>query len=285
MKQVIFTADDFGLSPAVNAAVEQAYREGVLSSASLMIGAASAAGAVECARRNPGLAVGLHLVVVGGRAVLPADEIPDLCDKNGELTTDLVGAGFKYFFIPRVRRQLAAEIRAQFNAFRATGLKLDHVDAHHHMHLHPTVLSLLLEIGADFGLRAVRVPAEPPLLSWLSGEQGRLARAMRTIFLMPWSIRVRQQLHRNGITTTDRLVGLHDTGKMTTARLVKVLTRLPEGTTEIFFHPAERTLDGPWPLDQAACAAELDALVSTSVRATLATRQIVRTSFNAMRAV
>ncbi len=283
MRQIIFTADDFGLSPAVNAAVERAHREGVLSSASLMVGAAAAAEAVACARRNPGLAVGLHLVVVCGRAVLPFSEIPDIVDENGELTTDLVGAGFKYFFVPRVRRQLAAEIRAQFEAFRATGLTLDHVDAHHHMHLHPTVLSLLLEIGADFDMRAVRVPLEPPLLSWLSGES-RGSRVLRTVFLMPWSRHVGKQLQQRGIATADRLVGLHDTGRMTAARVVKVLRELPEGTTEIFFHPADTTLAGPWPLDKAACGVELEALVSPSVRAALSSCQIVRTSFNGIHA-
>lgn len=285
MRRVIFTADDFGLSPAVNAAVERAHREGVLSSASLMVGAASAAEAVACARRNPGLAVGLHLVVVCGRAVLPFSQIPDLVDENGEFTTDLVGAGFKYFFVPRVRHQLAAEIRGQFEAFRATGLMLDHVNAHHHMHLHPTVLSLLLEIGADFGMRAVRVLAEPPLLSWLSGERGRVSRALRAVLLRPWSRRVGKQLHRRGIATADRLVGLHDTGRMTAARVVKVLRELPEGTTEIFFHPADITLAGPWPLNKAACGVELEALVSRSVRATLNSRQIVCTSFNHLQAV
>jgi chitin disaccharide deacetylase len=280
LKRVIFTADDFGLSPAVNAAVEQAHREGVLSSASLMVGAAAAAEAVACARRNPDLAVGLHLVVVCGRAVLPVSAIPNLVEGNGELTTNLVSAGFNYFFSRRARHQLAAEIRAQFEAFRATGLKLAHVDAHHHMHLHPTVLSLMLEIGADFGMRAVRVPVDPPSLAWLSGDGGRAARTLRTLLLTPWCHHVRKALHRRGIATADRLVGLHDTGRMHAARVVKVLRELPEGTTEIFFHPADTTLAGPWPLDKTACGIELDALVSREVRAILDSDDIIRASFN-----
>ncbi len=52
-------------------------------------------------------------------------------------------------------------VQAQFEPFHATGLALDHVDAHHHMHLHPTVAALLVRIGRDFGLKAVRVPLEP----------------------------------------------------------------------------------------------------------------------------
>ncbi|MBN8901989.1 MAG: ChbG/HpnK family deacetylase, partial [Rhodospirillales bacterium] len=126
MKQVIFSADDFGLSEAVNEGIERAHRDGILRSASLMVAAPAAADAVRRARSMPGLRVGLHLVVIEGPAVLPP-----------------------------------AEIRAQFAAFAATGLPLDHANAHKHMHLHPTVGALLLRIGRTFGLRAVRVPAEP----------------------------------------------------------------------------------------------------------------------------
>jgi chitin disaccharide deacetylase len=66
--------------------------------------------------------------------------------------------GARYFLSPRVRRQLEAEIRAQFRAFAATGLILDHVNAHKHFHLHPTLLTLMLRVGREFGMRAMRYP-------------------------------------------------------------------------------------------------------------------------------
>ena len=72
-RNLILTADDFGAAPEVNAAVEMAHRQGVLTAASLMVTGAAAEGAVACARRNPSLAVGLHLVLVEGR---PAHEGP-----------------------------------------------------------------------------------------------------------------------------------------------------------------------------------------------------------------
>ena len=144
-KTLIIVADDFGLSPLVNAAVEQAAREGILRCASLMVAAPAADDAVARARAlGDRLRVGLHLVVVQGPAVLPPAEIPDLVDDQGEFPSDQVATGFRYAFHPRVRRQLAAEIRAQFEAFRRTGLTLDHANAHRHMHLHPTIGRLLL---------------------------------------------------------------------------------------------------------------------------------------------
>lgn len=279
LKQVIFKADDFGLSPAVNAGIELAHREGVLDAASLMVGAAAAAEAVVCAKRNPGLKVGLHLVVVANRAVLPPAAIPDLVDASGELSRDFARAGFRYFFLPRVRRQLAAEIRAQFEAFKATGLPLDHVDAHHHLHLHPTVFGLLLQIGRDYGVKAVRLPAEPALLSQLPGEGGGLARQLVGALLKPWITLVKWRLRRAGIATTDRVIGLHDTGRMSATRLRHILRTLPVGTSEIFFHPAVSDAPGPWPLAVAASRTELDALLDGEVRQILEASGIRRGGF------
>ena len=112
------------MAPEVNEAVERANRHGVLRSASLMVGAPAAADAIERARRLTALAVGLHVVVVNGRPVLPAERLPDLVDERGEFLSDLVQAGVRFFFRPRVRAQLAAEIRAQFERFKRTGLTL-----------------------------------------------------------------------------------------------------------------------------------------------------------------
>lgn len=274
MRQVIFKADDFGLSPAVNRAIERAHHDGVLDGASLMVGAAAAAEAVDVARRNPRLAVGLHVVVVANRAVLPPSEIPDLVDRAGELSHDFALAGFRYFFLPKVRRQLYAEIRAQFEAFRATGLTLDHVDAHHHLHLHPTVLGYVLRLGREFGARAVRVPAEPSALTLLPGERGRVGRWLTGTLLKPWIALVRWRVLRAGMATTDRVIGLHDTGRMTTTRLRRILECLPPGSSEIFFHPAEAGAEGPWPVGREASQAELDALLDPVVRQLVETRGI-----------
>jgi chitin disaccharide deacetylase len=228
VKRVIVTGDDFGLSPPVNEAIETAHADGILTATCLMVGAPHAADAVARAKRLPRLAVGLHVVVTRGRAVLPPDAIPDIVDPAGRLDDNLVRAGIRYFFSPRCRRQLAAEIRAQFEAFRATGLKLDHVNAHNHMHLHPVVLGLMLAIGREFGLAAVRLPFEPP-----GGP-----------FLAPWIALMRRRLRRAGIRHNDYLFGLRDTGRMDLPRLLRVLDALPEGTSEIMLHPAAGAWDG-----------------------------------------
>ena len=149
MKRLIVTGDDFGLAGPVNEAIAEAHRRGILTTASLMVSGAAAKDAVERARALPSLRVGLHVVVVEGRPVLPPDEVPDLVDRSGVFSTRLTRAGFNFFFRPDVRRQLEREIRAQFEAFVKTRLRLDHVNAHNHMHLHPTILSIVLKLGRN----------------------------------------------------------------------------------------------------------------------------------------
>ena len=229
-KRLIVTADDFGLSEAVNEAVERAHRDGILTAASLMLAAPAAADAVRRARAMPSLAVGLHVVVVEGPAVLPRAAIPDLVDAEGQFPSDQLRLGLRYFALPRVRRQLAAEIHAQFAAFAATGLTLDHANAHKHMHLHPTVGRLMVEAGQAHGLRAIRVPAEPLLPA--SGLPERL--------LLAWTRLLRRRARRAGLAVNDHCFGLRWTGAMTAERLLSVVGTLPVGVSEIYLHPATR---------------------------------------------
>ena len=200
-----------------------------------MVGAPCADDAVRRAKSSPGLAVGLHIVVVRGRPVLAAGEVAALVDARGEFDDELVRAGVRYFFLPAARRQLAAEIRAQFEAFAATGLTLDHVNAHNHMHVHPTVLGMILKIGPEFGMRAVRLPFEPSPRLGFKEFLGRL-------FLAPWIALMKRRILRAGVGCNDRVFGLRDTGRMGRERVVPLLENLPEGVSEMFFHPAT----GPW---------------------------------------
>ena len=232
MKQLIVTADDFGIAREVNDAVERAHRQGILTATSLMVSAPAAGDAVARAKTMPGLAVGLHLVLVEGRPTLRPAAIPDLVDGAGMFREDMVRAGFA-FLRPKVRRQLAAEIRAQFEGFAATGLKLDHVNAHKHFHLHPTIAGLIVEIGRDFGLKAMRLPCEPAgLLRQI--EPGTKGSAVVEL----WARRLGRRLAAAGIFAPQNMFGLAWSGAMTAGRLNALIAHLPEGSSEIYLHPA-----------------------------------------------
>ncbi len=238
MKRLLVTGDDFGLALEVNEAIERAYGEGVLRTASLMVGGAAAEDAVARAHAMPGLGVGLHLVLVEGRPTLDQEQVSMLLDPQGVFLEDFVRAGFRFFFRPGIRRQLAAEIRAQFEAFRATGLELDHVNAHNHMHLHPTILGLLIEIGRDYGLPPIRFPREHFRWNPGSGWLRETRRAMGDLALSPWMALLRRRLRTAGVLHNDQVLGNVDSGHMNEETVLRLLDTLPAGTTEMYFHPA-----------------------------------------------
>ncbi|HZW54047.1 MAG TPA: hopanoid biosynthesis-associated protein HpnK [Candidatus Elarobacter sp.] len=244
MRRLIVTVDDFGLSLPVNEAIERGHREGIVTAASLMVAEPAAADAVARARRNPSLGVGLHVVAVAGRAMLPPERIPDLVGRDGMLSSDLARIGVRYFFARRAQRQLEAEIRAQFEAFAATGLALDHVNAQCHYHLHPTVLGLILKVARDYGRPPVRVPDEPFGPSWRATHENYRGRLARAVFLGPFVRIVKARLRAGGVAHNDHVFGFNDTGRMTEERVLSFLENLPDGATEIYFHAATGRWDG-----------------------------------------
>ncbi len=266
MKKLIITGDDLGISQSVNEAVEKAHRQGFLNGASLMVGAEATADAVERARRLSTLKVGLHLVLVDGSSILPSHMIPGLANQRGEFSSHLVRAGFNFFFRPRLKRQLEAEIRAQFEAFRKTGLPLDHVNTHHHMHLHPTVSGLILKVGQEYGMRAMRLPYEPPLPSWRASRDGLLRRAGTCLLLLPWVFILKKRLKRAGVYSNDFVFGMNDSGHLHHNLILRFLKFLPPGVAEIYFHPG----DNP---------KELEALIHPGLQQALRASQIRTISF------
>jgi hopanoid biosynthesis associated protein HpnK len=276
VKRLIVCADDFGLDIAVNEAVEEAHRHGILSSASLMVAGPAAADAVARARRLPALRVGLHLVLVDGRPALPRSEIPLLVRVDGEFDRNMARAGVRFFFVPGIRRQLAKEIQAQFEAFRATGLRLDHVNAHKHMHVHPTVAQLVVEIGRNYGVKAVRVPFEPT---------GALRAAFpedhyRTPLYRPWIGVLRRRLRHAGLFVNDQLFGLAWSGAMVEERLLRLIPQLPNGVSEIYLHPATEHTPALAAAMRGCChREELAALVSPALKALIAELDIRLVSY------
>jgi hopanoid biosynthesis associated protein HpnK len=199
-----------------------------------MVGGEAAADAVARAHRLPELHVGLHLNLTDGHPVLPEGEIPQLLRGTGEFDRNMVRAAVRFFVFPGVRRQLASEIEAQFAAFRATGLPLDHVNAHQHMHLHPSVGRLIIDIGRDYGIKAVRVPSEPVAVLRRAFPDERY----RTPAYRPWVVALRRRLQRVGLCANDHLFGLAWSGGMVEARVLRLIPHLPDGVSEIYFHPA-----------------------------------------------
>lgn len=220
------------------------------------------ADAVRRARGLRTLRVGLHVVAVEGSSVLGHAALPSITDLGGAFPGDQLGLSLRYLR-PRARRELAAEIEAQFVAFAATGLTLDHANAHKHMHLHPVVGDLLIRVGLRHGLGAIRIPAEPPSVLRACGETPRLSDAA----LYRWTQLLRWRCRRAGLQVNDHCFGIAWSGRMDSERLLRLVRQLPSGVSEIYFHPAvaqteemRRVMPGYRP------EAELAALLDPAVR-------------------
>jgi hopanoid biosynthesis associated protein HpnK len=281
VRTLVVTADDFGRSVEVNEAVEAAYRTGILTAASLMVAAPAAEDAVRRARRLPGLGVGLHLALVDDVPMLPPEQVPDLLGPDGRLSASLVWAGARMALLPAVRRQAEAEIRAQFEAFRGTGLPLDHVNGHHHYHQHPVAFATILELADGYRVRAVRVPHEPFLPSWRARGSGLARRLLAAAASRRRTRAMARRLDQAGIAHNDAMFGLHESGQMTRDVLLDYLRDLPPGITEIYSHPATARWEGT--NAPPACydpAGEFEALIDPDVIAAANHSSIRRVSFS-----
>ena len=254
-RRLIVTADDFGRSHSINEAVIRAHREGILTTASLMVNETACDEAIALAKDNSTLGVGLHLTLLCGHSALPRGRIPDLVNSRSEFSDNPASVGFRYFFQNKLREQLRAEIHAQFAKFRASGLPLDHVNGHLHLHLHPTVFSILMQDAESLGIRHLRLTREPFWLDAHLASGRRLYRSFHAAVYFCLSRRARSRLHRRNILHTQRVFGLLQNAQVNSAYLSKLLPALPAGDSELYSHPS---------LDE--FRHEFDALISPPVK-------------------
>jgi hopanoid biosynthesis associated protein HpnK len=254
-RRLIVNADDFGRTASINQAVIRAHREGILTATSLMVNEPACEEAVALARENPNLGVGLHLTLLCGHSALPPEQIPGLVNAKGEFTTNPPGAGFRYFFQRSLREPLRREIHAQFQRFHATGLPLDHVNGHLHLHLHPTVFRILMADAPQLGIKRLRLTFDPLRLN-LRLASGHFAyRVLHAAIFHSLSARARPVLAQRGIRHTDAVFGLLQNARVDEDYVNRLLPRLPAGDSELYSHPS---------LDE--FKNEFDALISPRAR-------------------
>ena len=252
---LIVNADDFGLSQSVNEAVIRAHRDGILTSASLMVNEPGCGEAVKLAMENPRLGVGLHLTLLMGRSALPPEKIPDIVNSRGEFSNSPVGAGMDYFFKRGLREQLRAEIHAQFEKFHATGLPLDHVNGHLHLHLHPVIFRILMEDAEKLGIKRMRLTRDCLACSRRMAS-GRWFYRVSHAAIYEWlSSRARGPLRQRGIQHAQITFGLLQNARVDEEYILRLLPELPPGDSELYSHPS---------LDE--FKREFDALISPRVK-------------------
>jgi hopanoid biosynthesis associated protein HpnK len=262
MRRLIVTGDDFGAHPGVNSAIARAYDEGVLTGTSLLVTGEFVDQAVALARERPDLATGLHIALCDARPASPPGAIPDLVTRDGRFPSAPGRTGILHWIARRRRRgQLEKEIRAQVERYLATGLPLDHIDGHHHLHMHPVVFDILVRCMEDYKIpwvrlvdedRVARRRGDPWLGEFVAAVFGLLA------------ARHRRVLARLGAAhAPDRVYGLRATGRLDLPEWLRLLPRIQASTVEVYTHPHLDTDGGRRQLE-ALCSPELRSAVETA---------------------
>jgi chitin disaccharide deacetylase len=235
--RLIVNGDDFGSSHAANHGILRAHKEGILTSASLMVNGNALDHAVRGVHENPRLGVGIHITLVRGKSTLKPSETSGLVNHRYEFSTSPVFAGLKYFFNRKIRHFILQEIDAQIREFRTIGLRLDHLNGHCNMHLHPTIFAMIKRHARDWGVRSIRVTDDPLLMNLRIAGGNYFYRLTHALVFARLSSRVRETLDRRGIVQTDRVFGLLQDGRVTEKYLLRLLEELRPGTYELYCHP------------------------------------------------
>ena len=224
MKQLIINADDFGFSAHTVDWTLRCFEAGVLSSATLMAGAAEFPRAAAFARANPQWSFGLHLVVSDELPLCRPETIPSMVAENGRLWPT------RQFMLRSAlgmirRADLEREIRAQFQQLRDTGVAVSHLDGHGHMHRMPFVLRSLVRLKAELGIDCLRPaqdlyysPPRLPMAKWLNCSVNK---SVRRHFRAP----------DHFLMTSGKV------GPSQAAWFREMLPRLPQDCTEVGIHP------------------------------------------------
>lgn len=269
MKTLIVNADDFGFTPDVNAGIVHAYREGILTATTLMANGDAFDDAVRLARENPGLDVGCHFVLVGdGHALSPPyHNLPPSVPR-------LVAAVYAG------KLHIEAELEAQLRRITAAGIRPVHLDTHKHTHLLPPVLHAIVKVAHRYGIRYIRRPFDLPM-GMIGLHAATLGRRPTALGMQLLRRRFARILSENGYRATNHFTGFQLTGRYRTQDLVRILSRLPDGATELMTHPGfcgDELLAARTRLKESRLR-ELEALTAPEVRQALAVHGVELSSY------
>jgi predicted glycoside hydrolase/deacetylase ChbG (UPF0249 family) len=224
-RQIVFVADDLGVSAGVNDGIEQVARAGLVRESSLCVTGAAVEDGVALAREL-GIGVGLHLSFTLGRSLTgPITGLTDAEGRFGELPAAFWACCRRRVDAAAAAREIEAQIARLFELVAAP----THLNGHHHVHCFPVLRDAAFAAARRAGIAWIRLPAEHP-------AAGRRWQADR-LLLRRLSQRCRPLVAQHGLRTT-QFVGLTTQAQQATVeRFASVLARLPPGAYEWMVHP------------------------------------------------
>jgi hopanoid biosynthesis associated protein HpnK len=268
----IVNADDFGLDSGINRGIVEAHCQGIVTSVSLMPTGDAFEEAIALAHKHGDLALGVHLTLVEGRPVLPAGKIPSLVTADGGFVKTPWGFLKRWSAGQIQMGEVQQELEAQVAKVADHGIRIDKLDSHMHLHLLPGIFRAVVEVGRKHQIKGIRLPRED--FRWRG--LGCLAGSMKQVALRCLSSVQARRVRSTEFFCPDFLCGIVESGQMTEEALLRTLSSLKPGVTEIMVHPGYH--DGGmenWPLSRRYRGEkEVMALTSARVKALIARLQI-----------
>ncbi|HYE76027.1 MAG TPA: ChbG/HpnK family deacetylase, partial [Blastocatellia bacterium] len=171
MKQLIVNADDFGITTGVNRAIIEGHQHGIITSTTLMVNMPGFNEAVQLAKANPKLGVGLHFNITQGQPIASKEKIRSLLNSKLEFTGTSTALAQRSILGRLKSAEIEIELRAQIEKALAAGIKPTHLDSHKHAHALPQVFEVLARVLPEYGIGAVRMMLESTRLTGLSLKQ------------------------------------------------------------------------------------------------------------------
>jgi hopanoid biosynthesis associated protein HpnK len=277
MRNLIVNADDLGWTAGVNRGIAEAHRHGIVTSTSLLANGSAFADGVKTASELPGLGVGVHLNLSDGAPIAPAERVKSLLNEDGEFAGGPESLLMRLTTKSLQAKEVEREWDAQIEKVRGAGIRPTHLDGHKHVQMLPGLFGIALRLAKRHGIAAVRVSHEAsPLRTALSDgnessgvtlKQGVQARGLKLL-----ARDAREMADRAGISTADYFCGIAQTGVLTKAGVQKLLSSLPEGTTELMCHPgyADEELRKSHTRLQESRQTELEILTDKTIRKSVA---------------
>lgn len=270
--RLVVNADEFGLSEAISRGILAAHRDGIVTSTSVLGHAEDIAGVAAMLREAPTLGVGLHLSLLRGHPIAERNKVKTLLVEGGTFPP-----GAREILVRWMRGKLdPAEIEREFVAqierAHDAGLRLDHLDTHHHVGFLPPVGRVIEAVARRFGIAGVRSTGEEPSLGWVTDlARGALATVVGGL---AWLTRRNMGALRHGPVTW----GYAESGRLDEVRILEIVGRLAPGSHELICHPGEADDAaegfGLVPTPPFRRTRELEALRSPLVRRALASRGV-----------
>lgn len=233
VKRLIINADDFGRHKLINCAVEKAHREGCLRSTTIMAGGKAFDDAIEVARRNPDLGVGIHFTLANGYPVLPPNQIPTLVNADGIFHENYI-AFLKLYIAGKISHdEIKAELAAQIEKVIRSGIKLTHFDSHQHLHHFPGIIGLALDLASDAKIPAMRV-ADTKIFD---GNLESIGQFVGRLGLGTLAKVAAHLAHKRNIATPEHFAGIVAGESVSESYLCNLIENLREGITEVMIHP------------------------------------------------